>query len=200
MGQNKKQIVLDTDFIKLITAQNDGQLLKKLMEEHDATPVVHQYVAEHELFETPIALAMIEEGYLHVIKYEDYLQNDLYRKQYENAFLEGYNFCNNHPPYLKKCDIFSLRKSGENIGEIHSALMASFLRLEIFMSNDKGAKHYVETKINTQRYQLKVSNVVEVFEEIAKVDKKSITFDEFKSATKGLLPKANITSIKKMWK
>ena len=55
-----------------------------------------------------------------------------------------------------KTDIFHYRKARENLGEIHSCIMAHFLGLKYFMSNDGGAKELVIRRVNNNKFQLTV--------------------------------------------
>lgn len=53
-----------------------------------------------------------------------------------------------------------------NMGEIHSLILAHYLGIPVFMSNDSGAKQLAQSRINSSTSHIAVKNVCEVFYEI----------------------------------
>ena len=204
MSDCNRRIVIDSDFFQKITTNDNGEMLKKLMSEYNAIPVMHEYVANKELDNNTKAQKLINEGFIKIIYYDDaeFLNKDeFFEENYKNAFIDAFKFCNGEEPDLSKCSLRDYRKAKHNMGEIHSSIMALYLRLEIFMSDDNGAKQYVKQKINTERFKLKVLNLKDTFLEIAKKTNKSITYKEFKEATKGqkIIKKDDKDKIKSAW-
>ena len=66
-----------------------------------------------------------------------------------------------------------------NMGEIHSLILAHYLGIPVFMSNDSGAKQLVQSRINSSASHIAVKNVCKVFCEIKRngsveLDKKAV--------------------------
>lgn len=143
MPMSESRVVLDADFINLITDIRDSDpadLFKRIFAALGKTPVVHPYVAQHELYSNKVVQALIANGDLSVIQKDLFLPaGDTFSETlYEKNFYNIYNVITKDPlPCLG--DIWQHR-AGNNFGEIHSVLMAAELGLPLFYSNDGGAK------------------------------------------------------------
>lgn len=139
---NEQRIVLDTDFINLITKYRDGDaenLFCRIFHALDKIPVIHPYVAENELMHNKLAQKIISDGNLIRIPYTDFLPKStpleiLYKNQFSDLYkiISGEKLPNN-------INIFK-RHAGMSFGEIHSILMATEIGIPLLFSNDKGAK------------------------------------------------------------
>lgn len=150
------QVIIDADFLNIFLSLEDGEILfKDIMEALDFFPVIHQYVADNELDINMKAQQLIKENTIERIPYEK-IFNDKYKKFYQIEFEEYYKEMNKKKWESDKIDIFNYRKARENLGEIHSCIMAHFLELKYFMSNDSGAKELVKRRVNNNKFQLNV--------------------------------------------
>lgn len=178
MAAEENRIVLDTDFINMITSYKAGdpkELFRRIFHTLEKQPVVHPYVAENELDTNRVAKELIDAGDIVKISYEEFLpENGIRKPAYEKSFhdlhrsiREAYIPKANKPemaPLQPNEDIFQ-RQAGRSFGEIHSILMATELGIPVLLSNDKGAK------IAAARYkakQLIVQNAIEVSELLKK--------------------------------
>jgi len=76
-------------------------------------------------------------------------------------------------------DAITMHKAKRNMGEIHSLIMAQYLSIPLFMSNDERAKNLASRRINTQSQVVVVKNVLEVFMDVKikgafPIDKKAV--------------------------
>lgn len=183
----EQRVVLDADFIGGITDYKSGDgadLFRRVFCTLGKCPVVHPYVAEHELINNRVAQSLIKNGDIVVIPYTDFLaengaKNTLYRKSFHDLHTI---IRETHIPRrgnaemvpLKWGDNIFARHAGRSFGEIHSILMAVELGIPLFYSNDSGAK----TAAGRYRAgQLIVKNAEEVAE-LLKENGTKITGDE----------------------
>ena len=68
----------------------------------------------------------------------------------------------------------------ENLGEIHSIIMARMLGMEIFMSNDGGARTFVEQKISTKKSPLRVIDIETTFTELIVREASNLSWRDLK--------------------
>lgn len=166
---SKREVVLDCDFLSGLLENTSVDFFKQVMDELDVSPVVHSYVADVELEYCSEAQDLIKEGYIRKIGYEEYLHSDLQKEQYNQAvwhIMDIFNDGELPPPKYQNVfrDDFSYKN--HSIGEVLSELMAKELGLELFASNDFGAKSIAKRHINSTYYTLKVRNLAEIFDEI----------------------------------
>lgn len=162
----KERVVVDTDFCKMITEKegkpSDSKLFKAIFETLDLQPVFHEFIYKNEVFDNPIIIELVENGFIEVIKYDDFIPENWMKEQYKDTFCDFYKFMNG-VSFPDKADVFSFRKAHSNLGEIHSLILAHFMNIPIFMSNDNGAKSLAEQKINTSSYSIDVESLCDVF-------------------------------------
>lgn len=84
-----------------------------------------------------------------------------------------------------KFDEIIKHRAKKNMGEIRSLVLAHYLGIPVFMSNDRGAKQLAQSKINSSTCYITVKNVCEVFCEIKRND--SVELD--KKAVRSILKK-----------
>ena len=111
-------------------------------------------------------------------------------KFYQIEFEEYYKEMNKKMWESDKTDIFHYRKARENLGEIHSCIMAHFLGLKYFMSNDGGAKELVIRRVNNNKFQLTVLSF-ENFLNLLVENKKKLSIDIKKRIIEKLLKVEN---------
>ncbi len=181
------RVVLDTDFINRITSYEDGDpqgLFCRIFHTLGKKPVVHQYVAEHELMHNSVAKALMQSGFLDVIPYSAFLKDKLAWKRYDRTFrdihaqLRGFRIDKGKSVFteLRPEDDITARHAQMSFGEIHSILMAVELGIPLFYSNDADAK------VVASRYprgRLKVLNLEAVSEQLD-VDSSEVTTKERK--------------------
>lgn len=152
-------VVIDSDFCNMIAPGNniekEKEFVRSIFNSLQKKPVVHIFVSEQEL-----------------------LTNKVIKELVEETFADFYNFMNGES-IEKVFDVITKHHSKKNMGEIHSLILAQYMGIPIFMSNDNGAKNLAKSKINTQSFSIDVMNVCEVFCEIKRngtiqIDKKAV--------------------------
>lgn len=194
-------VLVDTDFFTNLTnIEKDPDLFLNVMDDLEATPHVHQYVADNELFENKVFKKYKEQNIIKVITYSEFLNMDdevdkeYYRLEFERLY-KSINGSDSLPE-----DIFSFRKAKSNIGEIHSTILAQNINITIFFSNDNGAREMIKTHINTSSYTLSVKNIKMVFTEVAMKKEKKTKWNSAKIALKQVnISQDEIEKISKLW-
>lgn len=133
--------VIDADFYIKMTeyACDDGKLFLQLMKDLGVQPVMHDFVANTELKDSPCIADMKTSGAIQIIRYEHYLKSEKDKKDYEEYFLEAYEKMNLFE-FPEKEDIYTYSFKDESLGEIRSIYMAKKLGYGYFMTDDGGAK------------------------------------------------------------
>lgn len=133
--------VIDADFYIKMTeyACDDGKLFLQLMKDLGVQPVMHDFVANTELKDSPCIADMKTSGAIQIIRYEHYLKTEKDKKDYEEYFLEAYEKMNLFE-FPEKEDIYTYSFKDESLGEIRSIYMAKKLGYGYFMTDDGGAK------------------------------------------------------------
>jgi len=189
----KERVVVDTDFCKMITEKNgrpsDSKLFKSIFTTLNLQPVLHQFVYEKELFDNPVIGSLVNSGFIEVINYDnvDFIPEEWMKDHYRGIFSEFYKFMNGCD-FPVECDVFTFRKAHSNLGEIHSLILAQFMNIPVFMSDDNGAKKLAEQKMDTKSFLVKVENLCDVFCKIKRLGK-SNNLD--KKVVKALLKSRN---------
>lgn len=167
MGNNL--VLLDADFCNLILEKSDNiPFFKSIFEILNIKPVIHIYVLHNELFHNVYIKSLVNNGFIQVLKYDDFLVDSFYKRSYQNTFEDFYEFMNNTK--LESFNVFKDHKAGHNLGEIHSLITAQYLNIPLFMSNDKGAKELANSKINTDAFKVDVQNIIEVVERCKSIE------------------------------
>lgn len=180
------QVAVDTAFLSKLTEEDRrGVLFKNIMLQKGRAPVVHQYVYEEELFGNTAARNLVEEGSVRVVMFEEFLKDQSDKDQYDRLFRQAYKGMNGCQ-LSTKVDIFTYRHEKENLGEIHTALMAQHLNIDLMVSHDAGAKKYIEEHMSSRRHRLLVWNVQDVFAELASLDRSWVKWSDIKGVAKRL--------------
>ena len=186
MTKEGVQVAVDTAFLSKLTEKDQrGVLFKNIMLQMGRSPVVHQYVYEEELLGNTAARKLVEEGSVRVVKFEEFLKDQSDKDQYDRLFRQAYKGMNGLELSPKE-DIFTYRHDKENLGEIHTALMAQHLNIDLMVSHDAGAKKYIEEHMSSRRHRLIVWNIQDVFAGLASLDRSLVKWSDIKGVAKRL--------------
>jgi predicted nucleic acid-binding protein len=158
--------------------KKEKEFIRSIFDSLQKKPVIHIFVFEQELLTNAVVKELVDEKYINVIGYNDFLPAEVFKTQYAETFVDFYNFMNGEN-IDKVFDVITKHRSKKNMGEIHSLILAHYMEIPIFMSNDNGAKNLAKSKINTLSFTITVMNVCEVFCEIKRngviqIDKKAV--------------------------
>lgn len=199
MPEDKKDVVIDTDFFRKVTNNlSTNELFLKIMDEMGLCPVMHEYIFKEELHKDSFVTKLRDSGVLKVYSFEHYL-NSGNTEEFEEKFMEAYKKFNFQP--FKGDNIRTYRKSEESLGEIHSSLMAWYMNMDIMMSDDGEAKHYVTTMLNSRQRKIHVYNIYDTLEYIGKMPERSIKWKEIKGMANQAFERApkKFDSIREIW-
>lgn len=158
--------------------EKEKEFVRSIFNSLQKKPVVHIFVSEQELLTNKVIKELVEENFIDVINYDTFLPAEIFKIQYAETFADFYNFMNGE--FIEKVfDVITKHHSKKNMGEIHSLILAQYMGIPIFMSNDNGAKNLAKSRVNTQSFSIDVMNVCEVFCEIKRngtiqIDKKAV--------------------------
>ncbi len=177
MEKTTQEVVIDTDFFSKVSKVGfQEEKLKRIVEELGYALVVHTYIDTRELDMNPHYIKMKAEGSIKVISYADFL-SDGDKKLYEYYFHILYQELTGEELRLPQGrTIFDYYRAGSSFGEIHSVLMAVFMKIPIFLSDDSDAEYVgIRAKIlfNSSRYSLQVYNIVKVLTMVAEKEDSS---------------------------
>ena len=165
------RVVLDSDFCNMLAPGNnierEKELFHNLFVVLEVKPVLHDFVFSQELLTNIVIKELVSEQFIEVIDYSSFIPDDLFKKQYGETFADFYSYMNGET-IDSSFESVTQHRAHKNMGEIHSLIMAHYLSLPVFMSNDNGAKNLAKSKINTQAFAITVKNVCEVFCELKK--------------------------------
>ena len=175
-------VVIDSDFCNMIAPVNnikkEKEFVRSVFDSLQKKPAIHIFVFEQELLTNTVVKELVAEKYIDVIDYRTFLPEEIFKTQYAATFADFYNFMNGET-IEAVFDVITKHRSKKNMGEIHSLILAQYMGIPIFMSNDNGAKNLAKSKVNIQSFTITVMNVCEVFCEIKKngvipIDKKAV--------------------------
>jgi hypothetical protein len=194
-----REVVIDADFFNHMTCvDTQGELFCKIMGVMEVSPVLHEYVQKQELFANSVMKLLVDGGNIKVYCYDDFLNTKEEREKYEKDFYWGYQKLNyEHLP--KDVDVFTYRKAHANMGELHSALLAKKLGIGLMMSDDRGARDFVEHKLNSRKNKIMVYNSYDVVLYIAKQGESVITWKDIKSTLKKCMSDRCYEEVKMKW-
>lgn len=176
------QVALDSDFCNMLAPgcyeEKENAFVKSIFESLKQRPVLHPFVYHEELLTNVTVKKLVNEGFIEVLEYDAFIMNDSFKRQYIDTFADFYFFMNSEP-IERTFNAITKHRAKRNMGEIHSLIMAQYLSIPLFMSNDEGAKNLATSRINTQSQVVVVKNVLEVFMDVKikgafQIDKKAV--------------------------
>lgn len=180
---NNNKAIIDNDFLdKVVNApkNSDGKdLFKRTMRELNVTPVINFYVAQHEVMENSKCKELINEGYIQVIQPRDFLDMEN-TESYCETIKSWYRQYNGERVPVE-ADMLKFHSGGKSLGEMHSLLMAAYMNLPFFLSDDGDAKEIAEDKIESSKTTIKVLNLIDVYIEIGQKKTKNISLEEVRN-------------------
>lgn len=212
---NNKEVLVDSSFFSRLSS--DGRNIddfKKILGEFDWVPVLHPYIAEHEMDVFPYFTQLICEGYVRKADYNEFIKEESDRKLYEGYFIDVYEelrVCLNAKGGIKKIekipvgqDIYSYRKAGMSVGDVHIILMAIFVGIPIILTEDSDirllrsiAKRYINSETN--QYDLKIYNCTDVIKQIARKSNTEMSKKELHQILKNIGKKDQYLDISQIW-
>lgn len=212
---SKKEAIVDTCFFnKLSCDGKDIETFKRVLIDLEFVPVVHPYIAEKELDVFSGFDKLVEEGFVRVVSYDEFIEDqddkDLYIRYFHDLYEEMRTYLE-ITDSKKQIDIlhlpegqtiFTYRKAGMSFGDIHIILMATIMRLPIILSEDSDIKFLrsvAKRKIVGDIYSLDIYNVIDLITMIAQKVDSSISKKELEKIVLNVKERKHLSEVKKTW-
>lgn len=212
---SKKEAIVDTCFFNKLS--NDGkniEAFKKVLVDLDYKPVVHPYIAEKELDVFPHFNKLVEEGFIREAEYSEFIEDEDDAELYEQYFPELYEEMREYleikgsKKQIEKLvipkgqTIYTYRRAGMSLGDVHMILMAFFLRLPIILSEDgdiEFLRSVAKRKISSDSYNLDIYNVMDLIMMIAKKEDTTFSKKELAKVVLEVKERARLSEVKQVW-
>lgn len=212
---SKKEAIVDTCFFNKLS--NDGkniEAFKKVLVDLDYKPVVHPYIAEKELDVFPHFNKLVEEGFIRKAEYSEFIEDEDDAELYEQYFPELYEEMREYleikgsKKQIEKLvipkgqTIYTYRRAGMSLGDVHMILMAFFMRLPIILSEDgdiEFLRSVAKRKISSDSYNLDIYNVMDLIMMIAKKQDTTFSKKELEKVVLEVKERARLSEVKQVW-
>ena len=212
---SKKEAIVDTCFFNKLS--NDGkniEAFKKVLVDLDFKPVVHPYIAEKELDVFPHFNKLVEEGFIRKAEYNEFIEDEDDAELYEQYFPELYEEMREYlqlkgsKKQIEKLaipkgqTIYTYRKAGMSLGDVHMILMAFFMRLPIILSEDgdiEFLRSVAKRKISSDSYNLDIYNVMDLIKMIAQKEDTTFSKKELKNVVLNVKERPKLAEVNEIW-
>lgn len=212
---SKKEAIVDTCFFnKLSNNGRNMETFKKVLVDLDYKPVVHPYIAEKELDVFPHFNKLIEEGFVRKVEYSEFIEDEDDAELYEQYFPELYEEMREYleikgaKKQIEKLaipkgqTIYTYRRAGMSLGDVHMILMAFFMRLPIILSEDgdiEFLRSVAKRKISSNSYNLDIYNVMDLILMIAQKEDTTFSKKGLEKVVLGAKERARLSEVKQAW-
>ena len=212
---SKKEAIVDTCFFnKLSNNGKNIEAFKKVLVDLEYKPVVHPYIAEKELDVFPQFNKLIEEGFIRKAEYSEFIEDEDDAELYEQYFPELYEEMREYLEIKgskkrieklaipKGQTIYTYRRAGMSLGDVHMILMAFFMRLPIILSEDgdiEFLRSVAKRKISSKSYNLDIYNVVDLIMMIAQKEDTTFSKKELEKVVLEVKERARLSEVKQAW-
>lgn len=196
MANDIKEVAIDADFFRKFTENDrDGILFMKVMGELSRKPVIHEYVYEYELGDNATVKKLKEKGDIIVYTHDDYIKNE---QAYRALFDMAYQYFN-YKSFTE--NVFTYHHEKESLGEIRTSIMAYYKGIDLFLSDDGGAKSFVMNRLSSRRNRIDVYNIYDTLKVIGTLENKQLKWSEVKGMAKAAFQKSKekYDDINKIW-
>ena len=191
------------------------KLLKKVLVDLDYKPVVHPYIAEKELDVFPYFTKLLEEGFIRKAEYSEFIEDEDDAELYEQYFSQLYEEMREYLEIKeskkqiekfvipKGQTIYTYRRAGMSLGDVHMILMAFFMRLPIILSEDgdiEFLRSVAKRKISSDSYNLDIYNVIDLIMMIAQKEDTTFTKKELEKVMLEVKERARLSEVKQAWR
>ena len=212
---SKKEAIVDTCFFnKLSNNGKNIEAFKKVLVDLEYKPVVHPYIAEKELDVFPQFNKLIEEGFIRKAEYSEFIEDEDDAELYEQYFPELYEEMREYLEIKgskkrieklaipKGQTIYTYRRAGMSLGDVHMILMAFFMRLPIILSEDgdiEFLRFVAERKLSSNSYNLDIYNVMDLIMMIAQKEDTTFSKKELEKVVLEVKERARLSEVKQAW-
>ena len=212
---NKKEVLVDTVFLEKLSCNGKRlDFFREVLSALDYKPVVHPYIAANELDMHSYFDVLVDEGFVRVADYNEFLGDKEDRDLYESYFVDIHNKLREYLEAAggkkqleelalpKGQDVFSYRKAAMSLGDVHMILMAFFARMPIVLTEDSdiGILRSITKRImGSDTYTLNIYNAVDLLIMIAEKDGSTIKKNELIDIVKSIGERKHQSDVKRAW-
>jgi hypothetical protein len=209
------EAIVDTCFIQKLSSGGDKvENIKLVLDELGYNPVVHPYIAEHELSLYSYSDNLVKTGYIRKIDYNEFLRDDYDKSLYEGYFkvvyedMHSYLEASGGPKQVEKIDfehgfdIYNSHRQGSSFGDVHMILMAAFLRLPIILSEDSDIellRTIAKKRVQLGSFILDIYNGVDLIKKIAEKEDTKLTKKDLESILLNMGERKHRSEMKAIW-
>ena len=211
----KQCAVVDTCFLEKISL--DGYRLDnigKVLDEFEYQLVAHPYVINQEFELRGYLKNLVTSGYIKAIDYSEFLKTDVQRQLYETTYVWLYNELKSYheangglkqmPPlnFPAGQNIYTAHMVGSSMGDVHMILMAAFMKLPIFLTEDSDIailRDMAKRRIRVKDYQLQIYNIMDLVRALASKMESNITRKDLQGVVKSIGKKDEWSEVSKIW-
>lgn len=190
------------------------EAFKKVLVDLEYKPVVHPYIAEKELDVFPQFNKLIEEGFIRKAEYSEFIEDEDDAELYEQYFPELYEEMREYLEIKgskkrieklaipKGQTIYTYRRAGMSLGDVHMILMAFFMKLPIILSEDgdiEFLRSVAKRKISSNSYNLDIYNVVDLIMMIAQKEDTTFSKKELEKVVLEVKERVRLSEVKQAW-
>lgn len=211
---DKMEALVDTVFLQNLSSK--GKRLddfKRIIEELNYRPVIHPYIANHELDMFDGLQILEKEGFVRIAKYGEFLQCKIDEQLYEEYFqpahdelrekLEQSSKGKSIEPLIlpKGASVLKYHKAGMSLGDVHLILMASFVGIPIILTDDSDIELLkgIAKKYSYSQHEIEIMGSIEVLEKIASKEHPKLTKKELVDIAKNAGKAKQKSRIKQAW-
>lgn len=212
---NKKEAIVDTCFFnKLSNEGKNIEAFKKVLSDLEFKPVVHPYISENELSMFPYFNKLVHDGFIRIAEYNEFIVDEDDRELYEQYFFDLYDEMKKYLEIKggkkqleelvmpKGQTIFTYRKAGNSLGDVHIILMAFFMRLPIILTEDgdiDSLRSITKRKMASDSYNLDIYNVMDLILMIARKEDTMFSKKEFEKVVLEVKERSRLSEVKQVW-
>lgn len=157
---------------------------------------------------------LVEEGFIRKVEYTEFIEDEDDKDMYEQYFPELYEEMREYlavkesKKQIEKLripkgqTIYTYRRSGMSLGDVHMILMAFFMKLPIILSEDgdiEFLRSVAKRKISGDSYSLEIYNVMDLIRMIAQKQETSFSKKELEKIVLEVKERARLSDIKQIW-
>lgn len=211
---DKMEALVDTVFLQNLSSRGKRlEDFKKIINELNYRPVIHPYIAEHELDVFTGLKVLEKEGFVRMAKYEDFLHSNDDKDIYADYFQQSHEELRKkleHSRKRKRIDplvlpagvsIFEFHRAGMSLGDVHLILMAAFEGIPVVLSDDSDIELLkgIAKKYSYSQHEIEIMGSVEVLEKIASMAEPHFTKDELVAIVKNAGKAKEKSRVKQAW-
>ena len=157
---------------------------------------------------------LVEEGFIRKVEYNEFIEDEYDRELYEQYFGELYEEMREYfeieqsKKQIEKLNIpngqtiYTYRRAGMSLGDVHIILMAFFMKLPIILSEDgdiEFLRSVAVRKISGDSYKLDIYNVMDLIMMIAEKEDTIFSKKELEKVVLEVKERKMLSEVKQAW-